>query len=90
MAKKKKDVAAASNSGAAILTYVESIERLEEQKAGIGEAIKEQKQRAKAEGFDAGIICDLVKIRADEKKHKERLQLLETYACAIQLDLWAA
>jgi uncharacterized protein (UPF0335 family) len=90
MAKKKKEADVGHNSGEAILGYVEQLERLEEEKAGVADEIKGVKAKAKAEGFDPGIIADLVKIRAEQKKHKERLQLLDTYASAIQLDLWSA
>jgi uncharacterized protein (UPF0335 family) len=89
MAKKKKDATTGHNSGEAILGYVERIEKLEETKAAAGEDIKLVKQQAKSEGFDASIIADLVKIRKDEKKAKERLQLLDRYASAIQLHLFS-
>lgn len=86
MAKKKTQ--SGSNTNAAILNYVTRYEDLNARKADLGEDVKQLTQEIKAEGFDASIIKELVKLRKNEAAAREKAQLLATYAAAIQLDLW--
>lgn len=67
---------------------VERVERLEEEKKGIGEDIKDVYTEAKAVGYDAKIIREIIRLR---KKDKDALAewsaVLQTYASALGMDL---
>lgn len=63
---------------------VERIERLEEEKKGIADDVKDVYAEAKAVGYDAKIIRQIVKIRkmnADDRREQEAL--LEAYCAAL-------
>jgi len=78
------------NSVAADLvrSYVERIERLEEEKKAISDDISEICVEAKSAGFNAKVIRKLVALRRqDEGKRKEEQSMLDLYAAAIGLDL---
>lgn len=78
------------NSVAADLvrSYVERIERLEEEKKAISEDIREICVEAKSAGFNTKVIRKVVSLRRqDEGKRKEEHSLLDLYASAIGLDL---
>lgn len=65
---------------------VERIERLAEEKQGIADDIKDVYAEAKAVGYDASIMRQIVKLRkmsADDRA--ERQAVLETYASALGL-----
>jgi uncharacterized protein (UPF0335 family) len=68
--------------------YVRRLEKLEDEKKDIAEAIKEIMADVKGSGFDPKIVRQLIKIRKTPKAEYERsLALLETYLHAIgQLD----
>lgn len=66
---------------------IERIERLEEEKKGISDDIKDVYSEAKATGFDAKIMKQIVRLR--KKTRDARLEeeaLLETYKAALGLD----
>jgi uncharacterized protein (UPF0335 family) len=67
-----------------LTAYIEKIERLEEEKAGIGEDIKEVYNEAGSVGFDKKIMRQVVKAR---KKSREELteeqELLDLYLEAV-------
>lgn len=66
---------------------IERIERLEEEKKGISDDIKDVYAEAKATGFDAKIMKQIVRLR--KKTRDARLEeeaLLETYKAALGLD----
>lgn len=88
MAKKKKVEDIGHNSSDRIKQYVERLERLDEQKEAINDDVKQVKAEIKSEGFDTKIIALLVKARKDEKQARETMVQLQTYAAAIQLDLF--
>jgi uncharacterized protein (UPF0335 family) len=61
-------------------SVVERIERLNEQKAEIGEEIKEVYEEAKSSGHDTKVLRAVIRRRAqDREKVKEFDDLLETY-----------
>ncbi|APR53338.1 DUF2312 domain-containing protein [Sphingomonas koreensis] len=63
---------------------VERIERLEEEKKGISDDIKEVYGEAKSTGFDAKTIRTIVRLRKMEKHQlDEQDALLETYRAAL-------
>ncbi len=63
---------------------IERIERLEEEKKGIGDDIKDIYQEAKATGYDAKILRAVIRLRKmkpDDRKEFEAV--LETYMNAL-------
>jgi uncharacterized protein (UPF0335 family) len=66
----------------------ERIERMEEEKKGVAEDIKDIYIEAKSRGYDPKIMRQIVRLRAmDTDKRKEQQSLIEVYASAIGLDL---
>src|SRR4051794_22234079 len=64
--------------------FVERIEKLEEEKKAIADDIKDVYAEAKANGFDAKALRQVVRLRkidADERKEQEAI--LETYLHAL-------
>lgn len=77
-------------TGQRIKSYIERVERLESQKAEVAEDIKEVFSEAKASGFCPKTIKKLVRLRKISKeKRQEEQMMLETYASAIQMELFA-
>ena len=71
-------------SGARLKTYLERIERLEEEKKGIAEDIKDIYAEAKSFGFDTKTMRKVLKLRQmDQQKRQEEAELLELYAAAL-------
>lgn len=67
---------------------IERVERLEEEKKGIADDIKDVYLEAKAVGYDAKIMREIVRIRRmDPDKRREHYSILGTYATALGLDL---
>lgn len=66
---------------------IEGIERLEEEKSGINDDIKDKYLEAKATGFDVKTIRAIVKLRKLEKHVRQESEaLLETYKNALGLE----
>lgn len=66
---------------------IERIERLEEEKKGINDDIKDVYLEAKSTGFDVKTVRSIVRLRKLEKHAREEAeQLLETYKAALGLD----
>lgn len=63
---------------------IERIERLEEEKHGIADDIKDVYGEAKATGFDVKTMRSIIRLRRMEKHHREEAEmLLETYCAAL-------
>lgn len=63
---------------------IERIERLEEEKKGIADDIKDVYGEAKSTGFDVKTIRTIVRLRKMEKHHRDEADaLLETYRQAL-------
>lgn len=74
-------------SGQRLKSFMERIERLEEEKAGLAEDIKDIYAEAKAVGFDTKTIRNVIRLRKmDKEKRQEEEQLLELYKSAVGLD----
>lgn len=74
-------------AGKRLRSFVERIERLEEEKAALAEDIKEVYAEAKAVGFDAKTMRKIVSLRKmDVEKRREEAELLELYKAAIGLE----
>jgi uncharacterized protein (UPF0335 family) len=66
--------------------FIERIERLEEEKKGIADDIKDVYSEAKSTGFDAKTMRTIVRLRRMEKHHRDEADmLLETYRNALGL-----
>ena len=77
-----------SVAGDRLRLLIERVERLEEEKKGIGEDIKDVYGEAKAVGFDAKTMKKIVALRKkDADTRREEAALLDLYASAIGLDL---
>ncbi|MDH4746660.1 DUF2312 domain-containing protein [Sphingomonas sp. CBMAI 2297] len=64
--------------------FIERVERLEEEKKGIGGDIKDTYGEAKATGFDVKTMREIVRLRKMEKHHRDEAEmLLETYKQAL-------
>jgi len=67
---------------------IERVERLEQDKKDVAEDIRDVYAEAKAVGYDAKIMRQIVKLRAMKPDDRREQQLiLETYANALGLDL---
>ena len=67
-----------------LLSIIERIERLEEERKALGEDVKDIFKEAKSAGYDVPTIRLLIKRRAeDAAKREEREALLETYLAAL-------
>lgn len=65
---------------------IERVERLEEEKKGIGDDIKDTYAEAKAVGYDAKIMREIVRLRKmkpDDRKEMEAI--LDLYKAALGL-----
>lgn len=68
--------------------FIERIERLEEEKKGMADDIRDTYSEAKSNGWDPKTMRRIIAIRKLEPdKRKEAQYLFETYARAIGLDL---
>jgi uncharacterized protein (UPF0335 family) len=66
--------------------FIERIERLEEEKKGIMDDIKDVYSEVKGEGYDTKIVKQIVRLRKMEKDARDEADaLLETYRAALGL-----
>ncbi len=71
-------------AGQRLKSLIERIERLEEEKKGLADDVKDVYAEAKGVGFDAPTIRRIVKLRKMEpEKIREQDELLELYKSAI-------
>src|SRR5258708_33036230 len=71
-------------AGAQLKSFIERIERLEEEKRALGEDIKEVYAEAKGTGFEPKIMRQILKIRKmDKDEHDEQESLLDIYKLAL-------
>jgi uncharacterized protein (UPF0335 family) len=65
-------------------SFIERIERLEEDKAAIANDMKEVFAEAKGEGFDVKILRKVIRLRKQDKvKRQEEEALIDLYLSAI-------
>jgi uncharacterized protein (UPF0335 family) len=65
---------------------IERIERLEEEKRGIADDVKDVYAEAKSTGYDPKIMRQIVRLRRMEKHHRDEAEaLLEAYKVALGL-----
>ena len=74
-------------AGARLKSFIERVERLEEEKAAITEDVKEVFAEAKGAGFDVKTLRKVIALRKlDEEKRKEADELLDLYKSAIGME----
>jgi uncharacterized protein (UPF0335 family) len=68
-------------------SFLDRIERLEEEKAGLTADIREVYAEAKGSGFDTKVMRQIVRLRKmDDAARQEQEALLDVYRRAIGLD----
>ena len=66
---------------------IETIERLEEEKKGISDDIRDRYNLLKAEGYDGGIVRQIVRIRRMKPEDRREMEvLLDTYKAALGIE----
>jgi uncharacterized protein (UPF0335 family) len=71
-------------AGDRLRSFIERIERLEEEKRALGEDIKEVYSEAKSAGFDLPTMRQIVRIRKlDQDDRDEKRALLDAYMNAL-------
>lgn len=74
-------------AGDRLRSFIERVERLEEEKAAIADDIKEVYAEAKGVGFDVKTLRKVVTLRkVDEEKRREADELLDLYKSAIGME----
>jgi uncharacterized protein (UPF0335 family) len=74
-------------AGARLKSFIERIERLEEEKSAIADDIKDIYAEAKGTGFDSKTIRKIVSLRKlDVEKRREADDMLELYKSAIGME----
>jgi uncharacterized protein (UPF0335 family) len=69
-------------------SFIERVERLEEEKKGIADDIKDVYAEAKGTGFDVKIMRKVISLRkmaADDRREQE--ELIETYMAALGMTI---
>lgn len=68
-------------------SFIDRIERLEEEKKGIADDIKDLYSEAKGQGFEPKILRLLIRLRKKAKEERqEEEELLELYKSAIGME----
>ena len=74
-------------AGDRLKSFIERIERLEEEKASIAGDVKEVYAEAKAQGFDTKILRKVVAIRKrDAAERREEEEILDLYLQALGMN----
>lgn len=77
----------AENTDDRLRLLIERVERLEEEKKGVGDDIRDVYNEAKAVGYDVKIMRQIVRLRKMKPDDRRELDLLlETYRSALGLD----
>jgi Uncharacterized protein conserved in bacteria len=67
--------------------FIERIERLEDEKKGISDDIRDVYSEAKATGYDTKIMRQIVKLRAMQPHDRREMEtLLDVYKSALGID----
>lgn len=74
----------ANITAAQLRSYIERVERLEEEKAEISAQVREVFAEAKANGFDTKVMRQVIKLRSiDPQDRAEQESLLDLYLRAL-------
>lgn len=67
--------------------FIERVERLEEEKKGIGDDIKDVYLEAKATGYDPKIMRQIVRLRKMQPHDRQEMEaILQTYLAALGME----
>lgn len=67
--------------------FIERIERLEEEKKGIGDDIKDVYSEAKSNGYDVKIMRQIIRLRKMPVHDRQEMEaILETYKAALGIE----
>lgn len=67
-------------------SFIERIERLEEEKAGLAADIRDVYAEAKGSGFDVKVLRQIVRLRKmEDSDRKEQEELLDLYMRALEM-----
>jgi uncharacterized protein (UPF0335 family) len=67
--------------------FIERIERLEEEKKGVGDDVKDVYLEAKATGYDAKIIRQVIRLRKMPVHDRQEMEaVLQTYLAALGME----
>jgi uncharacterized protein (UPF0335 family) len=78
------DAATSDSSATRLKSFIERIERLEEEKAGIAADIKDVYAEAKGTGFDVKVMRQIIRLRKMETADRQELEeLLDLYKQAL-------
>lgn len=73
-------------AGAEVLSFIERVERLEEEKKTISEDIRDVFGEAKGRGFDVKVLKEIVKIRKQDRDQRSEFEtLLDLYMRAMNM-----
>jgi uncharacterized protein (UPF0335 family) len=71
-------------STAALRSFVERIERLDEEKAALAGDIRDIFAQAKSEGFDVKVMRQVLRVRKkDKSEREEEMSVFDTYMLAL-------
>lgn len=74
-------------AGDQLRSFIERIERLEEEKKGIADDIRDIYAEAKGTGFDTKIMRQIIRLRKlDKSDRAEQEELLELYKAALGME----
>ena len=74
-------------AGKRLISVIERVERLEEEKSALAEDIKDILGEAKATGFDVKIIRTTIRLRKKAKEERqEEEELIELYKMALGME----
>ena len=77
-----------NQTGEILKSFIERIERLEEEKASISADIREVFAEAKANGFDTKVLREVIKLlKMDSNDRAEKESLLDVYLHALGMSL---
>jgi len=77
----------AKDTDARLRLLIERVERLEEEKKGIQDDIKDVYAEAKATGYDAKIMKQIVRLRKMKPDDRREMEaILQTYMSALGID----
>ncbi|HYH18205.1 MAG TPA: DUF2312 domain-containing protein [Azospirillum sp.] len=74
-------------AAAQLRSIIERVERLEEEKKGLADDIRDIMAEAKGQGFDIKIIRQIIKLRKmDQSDRQEQETLLDLYKAALGME----
>lgn len=74
-------------AGEQLRLFIERIERLEEEKRGIGDDVKDVYLEAKATGYDAKIMRQIIRLRKMQPHDRQEMEaVLQTYLAALGME----